>query len=186
MMKKWILVLSVIGCMFSAGPVQASDWMEKIVLYIPNRLVDAMDMFTVNLGAGPVVEAQLMGTRVVWGGGGIGMSYKLCKAYNRQYGIGREQGYYWSLVGVSEDYTSMDWTMGLMKKYKEMYSGFPTPAQRTYDWHTGARDYWAIGGSLGCLVTGDLYIHPLEWLDFGLGFLFIDIKGDDFIFDDFR
>lgn len=80
----------------------------------------------------------------------------------------------------------MDWTLGWMKKYKEMYSGFPTPAQRTYDWRTGARDYWAIGGSLGCLITGDLYIHPIEWVDFGLGFLFIDIKGDDLVLDDFR
>ena len=48
------------------------------------------------------------------------------------------------------------------------------------------RDSWAIGGALGFLVDGDVYIHPMEWIDFALGFFLIDIKNDDLVFDDFR
>ena len=62
-MKKFLLVLSLAGCLFAAAPVQAagtgtdSEIADKLLLYIPNRLVDALDMFTVNLGIGPVIEA---------------------------------------------------------------------------------------------------------------------------------
>ena len=74
-MKKFLLVLSLAGCLFAAAPVQAagtgtdSEIADKLLLYIPNRLVDALDMFTVNLGIGPVIEAQLMATRAIWGTG---------------------------------------------------------------------------------------------------------------------
>lgn len=191
-MKKFLLVLSLAGCLFAAAPVQAagtgtdSEIADKLLLYIPNRLVDALDMFTVNLGIGPVIEAQLMATRAIWGGAGIGLSYKAYKAHNRQYGFGVEEGWYWSFIFVSDENYSVVDSTSLVKKYIENRSGFPTPDMRIYDFFEGKRDYWAIGGSLGCLVTGDLYIHPVEWVDFALGFFFIDIKGDDFTFDSFR
>ena len=65
-------------------------------------------------------------------------------------------------------------------------AGVPDPTTRTYDFFDGPRDYWAIGGALGGLVDGDVYIHPMEWVDFALGFFLIDIKDDDLVFDDFR
>ena len=58
--------------------------------------------------------------------------------------------------------------------YVEMRAGVPDPTVRTYDFFSGPRDYWAIGGSLGLLIDGDLYIHPMEWVDFALGFFLIE------------
>ncbi len=188
-MKKLFLALSLVGCLFasnSASALDSREVMDKLLLYIPNRIVDAFDMFTVDLGVGPVVEAQLMATRAVWGGAGIGLACKAYKAHNRQYGFGIEEGWYWSFVTVSDENFSLSRGTSLVKKYVEMRAGFPTPDRRTYGFFDGPRDYWAIGGSLGCLVTGDLFIHPVEWADFALGFFFIDIKGDDFTLDDFR
>lgn len=159
---------------------------EKLALYIPNRLIDSLDLFSVNLGVGPIIEAQMMATRAIWGGGGIGLAWKAYKGYNRQYGLGTEQGWYWSFVFISgEEYGVVNNT-SLVKKYFETRDGFPTPDRWPYDYFDGARDYWQIGGSLGFLITGDLYVHPIEWVDFALGFLLIDIKDDDLTFDSFR
>ena len=195
-MKKILLTLGLAVMLSAGGAAMAAPAAyrsnpevnigEKLALYIPNRLIDALDLFSVNLGVGPIVEIQMMGTRAVWGGAGIGMAWKAYKGYNRQYGFGTEQGWYWSFVVVSgEEYGVVNNT-SLVKKYFEHRDGFPTPDRWPYNYFDGARDYWQIGGSLGCLVTGDLYIHPVEWFDFALGFLLIDVKGDDLTFDDFR
>ncbi len=185
-MKKLFLVSALIAS-FCCAPVHGNDIGEKIALYIPNRLIDALDMFSFSLGVGPAVEARLMGTRFVDVGAGASLfCYKFYKHHNRQYGFGVEEGWYWSFVSVGEESYSMLASTSLVDKYVEHRAGIPDPTTRTYDFFDGPRDYWAIGGALGFLVDGDVYIHPMEWIDFALGFFLIDIKNDDLVFDDFR
>ena len=185
-MKKFFLLLAVLMS-FCCAPVRANDITEKIALYIPNRLLDALDMFSFSLGVGPAIEGRLMGTRFVDVGAGASLfCYKFYKHYNHQYGLGVEEGWYWSFISVGEESYSMLASTTLVDKYVENRTGIPDPTTRTYDFFDGPRDYWALGGALGFLVDGDLYIHPMEWIDFALGFLTIDIKGDDLVFDDFR
>lgn len=185
-MKKFFLAL-LLACTFFCAPARGNDFLEKVALYIPNRLIDALDLFSFSLGVGPVIEARLMGTRFVDVGAGASLfCYKFYKNYNRQYGLGVEEGWYWSFIFVGEERYSMLSSTSLVDKYAEDRAGIPDPTTRTYDFFEGSRDYWAIGGALGFLVDGDLYVHPMEWVDFALGFLTIDIKGDDLVFDDFR
>ena len=83
-MKKLLLVLGVAGALFTGAAAPAADSddslsrtiTEKIVLYIPNRILDALDIFSVNVGVGPIVEEQMMGSRAVWGGAGCGLVWK--------------------------------------------------------------------------------------------------------------
>lgn len=112
------------------------------------------------------------------------MSWKMYKAYNRQYGFGTEDGWYWEFVSVGEENLGVLESTSLVNKYTEIRTGFPEPFNPVY--RNGNRDYWAIGGSLGGLVIGDLYIHPIDIADFVTGIFFYDLKGDDLIFDDFR
>ncbi len=187
-MKKLFLMLGV-ACGLSFGGIQtakAADVAETLVMYLPNRVIDLFDIFTLNLGVGPVVEAQLMGTRAINGGGGVGMSYKMYKTHHRQYGFGKEEGWYWSLVSIGGENFGVIEGTPLIKKYTEHRDGFPSPDMRVYNFFNGARDYWAIGGTLGAGITGDLYIHPVEWFDLASGFFFIDISGDDLTFADFQ
>ena len=185
-MKKVLLSL-LVAMTFFAAPVKGNDFVEKIALYIPNRLIDALDMFSFSLGLGPAIQARLMATRFVDVGAGANLlCYKFYKNYNRQYGFGVEEGWYWSFIFVGEESYSMIDSTRLVSRYVENRTGIPDPTTRTYDFFDGSRDYWAIGGALGFLVDGDVYIHPMEWIDFALGFLLIDIKGDDLVFDDFR
>jgi len=189
-MKKLYLTLAIVAAGFFATPAHA-EWItkenigEKLLWYIPNRIVDALDTVSVALGVGPVVEARLMASRAIDVGLGGGVSAKVYKVHNRQYGLGIEEGWYWSFI-VGEEYYKIHDTTPLVASYSESCAGFPLPTQRVYDFFDGNRDYWAIGGSLGLVVDGDLYVHPVEFVDFILGFLLIDIKDDDFTLADFE
>ena len=190
-MKKFFVLLAI--CFATSGlyaaemiPDKQTNWGEKIALYLPNRILDALDMFSLTLGVGPVAEARLMGTRLVDIGAGYSAgTYKLYKDYNRQYGIGVEDGWYWSFIVVGEEEYALREGSLLVDKYVESRSGIPTLDMRCYDYFTGPRDFWAIGGSLGFIIDAGVYIHPVEWADFVLGFFMIDIREDDLTFDSF-
>lgn len=191
-MKKFLLIL-ITALVIAPAAVRADEPIisrgelkDKILLYIPNRIMDLLDIFSLNIGVGPVAEARLMATRYCDVGAGIGMTAKLYKDFNRQYGLGFEEGWYWSFIFVSEEQYALTDSLGLVKRYAENRTGVPMPDTRTYDFFTGPRDFWAFGGSLGLLVDANLYIHPTEWVDLGLGFLLIDYRNDDYILDDFR
>ena len=194
-MKKLFLAAALLSGIMFAMPVQGAEknateeffdrLPEKLVFYIPNRLLDALDMFSVNVGAGLVAQARLMCTRAIDVGAGWGTTAKLYKSHNRQYGCGIEEMWYYSLICIGEEHYSMITNSPWVDNYVEIRAGVPDPTVRTYDFFSGPRDYWAIGGSLGFLIDGDLYIHPLEWLDFALGFILIDIKQDDLTLDSF-
>lgn len=190
-MKKFFAVMAALMMIFTLAademvPNRRTNWSEKIALYLPNRILDLLDIFTVTVGVGPVVEARLMGTRLADVGAGYSAgTYKLYKDFNRQYGIGLEDGWYWSLVLIGEEeYTLREGSL-LVDKYVECRAGIPTPEMRAYDYFTGPRDFWAIGGSLGFGIDAGVYIHPVEWVDLALGFFMIDIREDDLNFDSF-
>ena len=191
-MKKFLFVIIAVLALAPAAvradePIMTrGELKDKLLLYIPNRIMDLLDIFSVNIGVGPVAEARLMATRYCDVGAGIGITAKLYKDFNRQYGLGLEEGWYWSFIFVSEEQYALTESLGSVKLYSENRTGVPMPDTNTYDFFDGKRDFLAIGGSLGLLVDGNLYLHPMEWLDLGLGFLLIDIKNDDYIMDDFR
>ena len=186
-MKKFTLMLLVALAAFSFAPsARANETVEKLVLYVPNRVVDLLDTFSVNVGFGPRVQVELMCTRFIGGGVGIGSSAMLYKDCNRQYGWGLQNGWGCQVPGFIQEDTERVYTNRLVQSYWESFMGVPTPEQNIYEYHEGARDYWQIGGSLGLLVVGELYINPIEWVDLALGFLFIDIKDDDLTFENFQ
>ena len=190
-MKKFLLVL-ITALVIAPAAVHADsesisrgEIKDKVLLYFPNRIMDLLDIFSLNIGIGPVAEARLMATRYCDVGAGIGMTAKIYKDFNRQYALGVEENWYWSFIFVGEEqYRVLDGSV-LLDKYVECRAGIPVPESRTYDFYTGPRDFWAIGGSLGLLLDGDLYIHPVEIADFLLGIFFVDIRKDDLTFDTF-
>ncbi len=184
-MKKTLLTLAVAAASLFASQAYGATIEERIVFYIPNRIIDALDTFSVALGLGPMIEARLMATRAIDVGLGIGKTAKAYKIHNRPYGLGIEEGWYWSFICVGEESFSVEESTSLVDRYVETRSGFPEPTQRIYDLFEGPRDYWAFGGSLGLFLDGDLYVHPVEFVDFILGFFLIDIKDDDLTYDMF-
>lgn len=125
MMKKFLLILGIAGILFAGGSAKADTnrVLEKIVLYPANLVLDALDTFTLNIGFGPVLEARLQATAAIWGGGRVGMSWKMYKAYNRQYGFGTEDGWYWEFVSVGEENLGVLESTSLVNKYTEIRPG---------------------------------------------------------------
>lgn len=183
-MKKIFLVFALTMSVFFNA--KADNWGEKLLLYLPNRVLDCIDVFTVNVGAGPILEGQMMATRAANVGFGIGKSYMMYWDYNRQFGFGVDEGYYWSLITIGEEDKTRTAATSLIKEFREVVSGVQAPTERNYRFPDGPRDYWQIGGALGGLILGQVYIHPVEIADVVLGFFFIDIKNDDIRFDDYR
>jgi len=185
-MKKFLMILGVAGILFAGAGAKADTnrVLEKIALYPVNLVLDALDMFSLNIGFGPVAGAELQATSAVWVGGRAGMSWMMYKAYNRQYGFGTEDGWYWEFISVGEENFGILESTSLVNKYTEVRTGFPEPFNPVY--RSGNRDYWAFGGSLGGIIIGDFYIHPIDIADFCTGIFFYDLKGDDLMFDDFR
>jgi hypothetical protein len=58
MMKKFIALAVVVFAM-TAGTASQAQVLEKLALYIPNRFLDAMDMFSVSLAFGPTARGEV-------------------------------------------------------------------------------------------------------------------------------
>ena len=177
-MKKFILLLTV-AVSAIVSPMAKADVTEKLLLYVPNRFMDALDMFSLSLGAGLEARAEVRATRFLDYGAGIGPSVRLIKGYNRQYGIGFESGYNMNFTNLTdESRTRVDSTRSVID-YAESYTGLVWPGMNIYEPQTGARDYWEIGGDLALLVGVHLGFHPVECADFFTGLVGYDLKDDD-------
>ncbi len=185
-MRKFLLGTAFAVIMFSGAATQA-QWVDKVALYVPNRILDILDAFTLNIGVGPTLRAELRLTHAVQIGAGFGITAKAIKDVNRQYGGALQDGWSWYFTCIGganiERRNHTRWVSPFLLEVE----GFTNPGQQPFDYHKGAIDYWEIGGTLGAgLVEVDLSIHPIDWVDALLGFIFIDIKGDDLTFESFQ
>ena len=188
--RRFAAILLGIGMMFcSASSLHAqSQWLDKVTLYFPNRVLDLLDSFTLNIGVGLTAHASLRATHEVGIGGGYSATVQMVKDHNRQYGFARRNGVY-SEVGpfVATDMERRPAYL-LVKEYWWDKDGLVTPSDEIpFVPKEGAVDFWEIGGSLGLgVIEADVSIHPVEILDAVLGFFFIDVCDDDLTFENFR
>ena len=182
-MKK-IVCLIAVGMMFVGSASVKAGAGDTLLLYVPNRLVDFADMFSLTLGFGPAIGVEGHCTRYLALGGEVGATAQMVKGYNRQYGFCRSNGWDASFLMIGAESREVDEPVGSVKKYFYMTTGVPSMDKVPYDFHNGAKDFWSIGGKLAAMVELNLEIHPVEIADFVLGLFFIDIKDDDFTPDD--
>ena len=188
--RRLAAILLGIAMMFcSASSLHAqSHWIDKVTLYFPNRVLDLLDSFTLNIGVGLTAHASLRATHEVAIGGGYSATAQMIKDHNRQYGFARRNGVY----GEAGPFVATDMERRpaflLAKEYWWDKDGLVTPSDEIpFMPKEGAVDFWEIGGSLGlAVIEADVSIHPVEILDAVLGFFFIDISDDDLTFENFR
>ncbi len=181
-MKKIIFICVCVMMMGTAA--KADDVLSKIALYFPNRIMDALDTFSVSVGVGPVIRAEVPATRGFAFGAGAGAEVMALKGCNRQYGVCHQAGYDISFAMFNRVSMIRGGQSRLVVPFEIDEDGFPLPSQRLYEPYNGARDYWAIGGSLSLGLATSVAIHPIELADFVTGFFFIDLKDDDMIGED--
>lgn len=173
---------------FVQTPVlHAEQWLDKLVLYVPNRVLDILDAFTLNIGLGPTAHAELRATRAVQIGGGITYTIRGEKDFNRQYGFAKQNGIAGYLGPIAYEDLDRRPAYLLAKDFWLKTDGTTTISDPVYDYKNGSIDFWEIGGSLGAAaIEADVSIHPVEILDAVLGIFLIDIREDDLTFESFR
>ena len=182
-MKKFVTLAAIVMMMVTSSVVKAEAG-DTILLYIPNRIVDFADMFSITLGFGPAIGLKAQATKYCALGGEVGPTVQMIKGINRQYGFAKQSGYDVSFLMISAERRDRVDPIGSVKKYYYYSTGVPSMEKNPYDLHKGAVDFWGVGGKIAALVELQAEIHPVEIADFVLGLFFIDIKGDDFTADD--
>jgi len=181
-MKKFLSAVTLgvaLTCGCGTQAYEISNTVDKLVMYVPNRVLDVLDIFSLSVGVGPVAKAELRATRLATVGAGIGATAKLVKENNRQYGLRTARGYDITALMFSAEKKETDWATRLVMRIDIEKIGVATPTERVYDFYDGARDYWTIGASLGLIAQVDFDVHVVEIVDLVTGIFFIDIKADD-------
>lgn len=167
-------------------PNPSENWGDRLILYLPNRLIDLLDIGDISIGVGPTAKAKAWITRYMAFGGGIGGSAQLIKAYNRQYGAGLEGGWNGSFMMLSAEDTEMYESTRYVQTYFLYESGIPSIDNSVYNFWHGPRDIFSIGAELALLIDLHVEMHPFEVFDFLAGIFFLDPKGDDITMEGFE
>ncbi|MCE9501110.1 MAG: hypothetical protein K8R21_11540 [Leptospira sp.] len=152
--------------------------LERVLWYLPDRIFDLIDMFTIEVNLGPQIGGGVWVTRAVQvvaftgttGGGGL---YQ-----KKQYGLRIEASFELMLgpVGISAVSGIRGGTGGI--DYTARSTFLHTPSKPIYQEY---RDYWAIGAKAGLVIIGaEVELHPLEIFDFFAGIALFDPMGDDY------
>jgi hypothetical protein len=151
----------------------------KILLYLPDRVLDLCDIvsFDVNFGGG--VYANLHMTRAVQAGGGFRSVGGIGWHDDRSLGAEsqKEAGLNAVAFGTQAYSATRVGTSGIQETSEGM-AGFHRPSDLLYQEY---RDYWAVGAAVTVAFVGvDIDLHPIQVVDFLTGIVGIDIANDDF------
>ena len=148
---------------------------RKILWYIPNRLSDLTDVFTVEVGAGELgVDLQL--TRHLTLGAGVGYSHMLGWSIFNQHGIYKQQGWYADFLRLRAADLRREQVCGAYTPFAKYNRGSVDINEMSSE---KAEDPYAVGVRLGCYLNLKFQIHVTELADFVAGIFFIDFKDDD-------
>jgi len=152
----------------------------KLLMYFPNRLVDLLDTFSLELESGCAAGVTCRFTYGFGLVGEIGAKGSLIKGYNRQYGVALTNGYYGQFFFPMTEDLQRPISYGYVNKFWEEGSNYPLPSDRIFENGSGSFDYWAIEFGAICLVGAKVAVHPLEIVDFFAGLILLDPRGDDY------
>lgn len=168
-----------LGSNFAKRPSADRSLAAKVLLYLPDRLLDLTDILSFDAHLGLGAFANLHFTRAVQFGlgargvGGIGWHDHRSLGVQGQAesgavlpGVGA-QAYSGSIAGTSGVFATSDATAGVHR-----------PSNRVYQ---QLRDYWAVGAAVTVGAVGvDFDLHPVELADFFVGIAGFDLLHDDF------
>ena len=155
--------------------VQEESVCSKILWYLPNRVMDFLDCFTVEVSAGDAA-LQLYLTRYATFGGSVGQPVVGSWSYNRHYGFYTERCWRTDLFQYHAHEIWRKPVWGNFSEQREIIKGI-VDIQKMED--AGMEDPYAIGVKGGCIISLKFQIHPVELADFFAGLAGYDFKDDD-------
>ena len=175
--------------LFAFGAVQAQDNIDqkastsriiadKVIMYIPNRIVELFDIFSLELGSGVTAKLGVRLTHAVGIGAGIGPTVKAVKGFNRTYGFALDDGWQAYFLPVGKGDLTREYTIGNVPDFWYIYSGMQTPGEPIFA--DKIKDYWAIEVEAAALADVKFGLHPLNIADFITGLFFYDLLDNDY------
>lgn len=190
-----ITLLAALVTLFSAGsafgqtaatsdiaekPSTAAWLASKVLMYVPNRVMDILDITSFSIGTGVASALKVRVTRAFGFGWGIGPSGKFVKDYDRRIGFALDKDKEIFLPGAGIGDVQREYTTGNLIDYWFQYEGMLLPGNPIFA-RDKAYDYWAIEVEAAAFVGVKVAIHPLEIADFIAGIFFYDgISKDDY------
>ena len=169
----------LLGSNFARRPQYERSTIAKVLLYLPDRIFDALDIISFDIHLGPGAYAGYHITRAFQAGIGARMVGGFGWHDHRSLGIQTQVESAFDLICFGSRYYSgnLFGTSGV-KDGRDALFGMHLPGNGIYQDYW---DYWSWGGSLTVLVVGvDSEGHFLEIFDFLAGFTTYDFLNDDF------
>jgi hypothetical protein len=154
------------------------DPVDKIKYFAISRILDAIDVFTANVGIGPAAHAEIHFTQACrFGVGGAYLASFGTGEAPREFGMfGRSIGEF-SFGPAQMGSVEYDPYLSTGENYGESYADIRRPSELLY---RKKRDYWSFGFSGGLAIFGFQFeFHPLQALDFFAGWFGKDPLQDD-------
>lgn len=148
-------------------------------LYIPNRLLDASDLISMEAGFGGEVSMQFYVTQYLQFGGSHGCNYFVEKGFDRQCGGGYRDGKKFGVICFSTEDFVIDDTFGSVRNCVVDSRGFQVADFRMDAYRDNEIDFWAVGGRFGWLCDLGVNFHPYEVVDFVSSCFCYDLRKDD-------
>ncbi len=149
---------------------------EKFLWYLPDRILDFLDIFSANASIGGQIGGGVWATRILQANGYAGAKYCIGLFPKKNLGFMSEASAEIGagplvICAISNNQIGTAGIKSASKKGK-----FHLPSQPLYQYN---RDYWAIGGKLGYFLGIEFEFHPVEFFDFITGLFLFDPLDDD-------
>ena len=151
---------------------------DKVIMYIPNRIVELFDIFSLELGSGATAKLGVRLTHAFGIGAGIGPSGKVVKGFNRTYGFALDDGWQAYFLAIGKGDLTREYTVGNLPDFWYIYSGMQTPGESIFA--NKVKDYWALEVDAAALAGVKFGLHPLNIADFFTGIFCYDLLGNDY------
>ena len=190
---KVFLLAAVLFC-FAAFPASAQDKVEAdgntvvtsrmvadtILMYIPNRIMDLLDIFSIKLESGATAKLRVRTTHAIGLGFGVGPAGMVEWGYARRYGAALDT--FNEIFFLADGYYDLkrEYTHGNLTEFWYEDQGMQFPGDALFTQHK-ACDYWALELEVAALVGLKVAFHPLGLADFVCGiFCYDGISRDDY------
>ncbi|MBO5761285.1 MAG: hypothetical protein J6S53_07070 [Lentisphaeria bacterium] len=164
----------------SEAPSTSRVVADKILMYIPNRVMDFLDIFSIKLGTGVTSKLQVRLTHAFGFGYGIGPTGSVEWSYGRRYGTSLDNGKELFFLGDGYYDIQREFSTGTLQDYWYQSSGMQWPEDPVFA-RDKAYDYWALEVEVAAFVNVKFAFHPVEFADFFAGiFCYDGLSNDDY------
>lgn len=151
-----------------------------LLMYVPNRVCDVLDLLTLRVGGGPKLGAGIQVTEFFQLKGETGESGFFGLGFDRQWGGGVYNGFSYGVLWFDRDNYGISEVVGRQRSYELTDPGIRVPSLSEPRYRSRDIDPWAIGVNFSLIVDLDVKIHLAAIPDLLLGILMFDPDHDDF------